>query len=67
MNKGLRVLGVSYKSELNENDVFSVEDESDMILTGYLAFLDPPKTISSTCYQGFGRVWCDHKDFDWRQ
>ena len=41
--QGLRVLGVSYKSELNENDVFSVEDESDMILTGYLAFLDPPK------------------------
>lgn len=41
--QGLRVLGVSYKSQLNENDVFSVEDESDMILTGYLAFLDPPK------------------------
>ena len=41
--QGLRVLGVSYKTELDENDIFSVEDERDMILTGYLAFLDPPK------------------------
>lgn len=41
--QGLRVLGVSYKTELNEDQVLSVEDERDMILTGYLAFLDPPK------------------------
>jgi len=41
--QGLRVLGVSYKTDLDENDIFSVEDEGDMILTGYLAFLDPPK------------------------
>lgn len=41
--QGLRVLGVSYKTDLDENDIFSVEDERDMILTGYLAFLDPPK------------------------
>ena len=41
--QGLRVLGVSYKTYLDENEIFSVEDEGDMILTGYLAFLDPPK------------------------
>lgn len=41
--QGLRVLGVSYKTDLDESDIFSVEDERDMILTGYLAFLDPPK------------------------
>ncbi|MBT0924232.1 magnesium-translocating P-type ATPase [Streptococcus parasanguinis] len=41
--QGLRVLGVSYKTDLDGNDIFSVEDERDMILTGYLAFLDPPK------------------------
>ncbi|MCP8962334.1 MULTISPECIES: magnesium-translocating P-type ATPase [unclassified Streptococcus] len=41
--QGLRVLGVSYKTDLDENEIFSVEDERDMILTGYLAFLDPPK------------------------
>ncbi|KXT78486.1 Mg(2+) transport ATPase, P-type [Streptococcus sp. DD13] len=41
--QGLRVLGVSYKSHLDETHAFSVADESEMILTGYLAFLDPPK------------------------
>ena len=59
--QGLRVLGVSYKSQLNENDIFSVEDESDMILTGYLAFLDPPKPSAAPAIK-LGRVWCDHKD-----
>ena len=45
--QGLRVLGVSYKTDLDENEIFSVEDERDMILTGYLAFLDPPKPSAS--------------------
>ena len=37
------MLGVSYKSNLEEGYAFEVADEADMILTGYLAFLDPPK------------------------
>ena len=41
--QGLRVLGVSYHSDLDADYEYTVEDESDMILTGYLAFLDPPK------------------------
>ena len=41
--QGLRVLGVSYRSDLDADYEYTVEDESDMILTGYLAFLDPPK------------------------
>lgn len=41
--QGLRVLGVGYKSHLREGYAYTVTDESDMILTGYLAFLDPPK------------------------
>lgn len=42
--QGLRVLGVSYKSDLEEDYDYEVKDESNMILTGYLAFLDPPKS-----------------------
>ena len=42
-SQGLRILGVSYKSNLEEGYAYTVEDEGDMILTGYLAFLDPPK------------------------
>lgn len=41
--QGLRVLGVSYKSNLDVDYAYSIDDESEMILTGYLAFLDPPK------------------------
>jgi len=40
---GLRVLGVAQKTNLSSAKTFSVADESDMVLIGYLAFLDPPK------------------------
>ena len=36
-------MGVAYKSGLREGHAYTVDDEGDMILTGYLAFLDPPK------------------------
>ncbi|HEU5905097.1 TPA: magnesium-translocating P-type ATPase, partial [Streptococcus pneumoniae] len=45
--QGLRVLGVAYKSGLREGHAYTVDDEGDMILTGYLAFLDPPKPSAS--------------------
>lgn len=41
--QGLRVLGVAQKTNPRPVDEFSVSDESDMVLIGYLAFLDPPK------------------------
>lgn len=40
---GLRVLGVALKRDLLTADTVSVADECDMVLIGYLAFLDPPK------------------------
>lgn len=44
MNKeGMRVLAVAQKSWVEKEHDFSVEDESGMVLIGYLAFLDPPK------------------------
>lgn len=42
-NDGLRVLGVSQKTNPRVQGEFSVSDESEMVLIGYLAFLDPPK------------------------
>lgn len=41
--EGMRVLGVAQKNNPSVEGVFSVKDESDMVLIGYLAFLDPPK------------------------
>lgn len=42
-HQGLRVLTVAQKSFLSKENNFAVEDESGMVLIGYLAFLDPPK------------------------
>ncbi|MDE5709456.1 MAG: magnesium-translocating P-type ATPase [Alistipes sp.] len=42
-NEGLRVLAVAHKSFSDKGGGFAVEDERDMVLIGYLAFLDPPK------------------------
>ncbi|MCD8214942.1 MAG: magnesium-translocating P-type ATPase [Clostridiales bacterium] len=41
--KGFRVLGLAQKTNPSSVGVFSVKDEKDMVLIGYLAFLDPPK------------------------
>lgn len=41
--RGLRVLGVAQKTNPSPVDEFSVKDEDEMVLIGYLAFLDPPK------------------------
>ena len=50
-DQGLRVLGVCYKNYDNPHHAFTVEDESDMILMGYLAFLDPPKPSAAPAIQ----------------
>jgi Mg2+-importing ATPase len=39
---GFRVLALAYK-DMEEQPAYSRQDESDLILRGYIAFLDPPK------------------------
>ncbi|MER2226802.1 MAG: magnesium-translocating P-type ATPase [Carnobacterium sp.] len=49
MNKeGMRALGVAYKQNVYDSAVYSIKDESDMILIGFMGFLDPPKQSSIT-------------------
>ncbi len=40
---GFRVIAVAYKEVPVRATPFGVADESDLVLTGYIAFLDPPK------------------------
>jgi len=40
---GFRVIAVAHKEVPAGQSVYSVKDESDLILVGYIAFLDPPK------------------------
>ena len=42
-HEGLRVVAVAMKEVPPHKSVYSIADESDMILAGYIAFLDPPK------------------------
>ena len=46
---GLRVIAVAHKTNPMVAGAFSVADESDMVLIGYLAFLDPPKDSAAAC------------------
>jgi Mg2+-importing ATPase len=53
---GFRVLAVAYKY-VDRRDAYTKADESDLILRGYLAFLDPPKDSAATAIaalQGHG-------------
>lgn len=40
---GMRVIGLAQKNDVPDENVFGIKDESNMVLMGYIAFLDPPK------------------------
>ena len=55
--EGFRVLAIAYKDMENKKESYSKDDEKELILVGYLAFLDPPKptakeTIETLASQG---------------
>jgi len=40
---GLRVIAVAQKNDVSDVGTFGVQDECDMVLIGFVGFLDPPK------------------------
>ena len=42
-SEGFRVIAVAYREVAQAHAVYEPIDESDLILSGYIAFLDPPK------------------------
>ena len=42
-NDGLRVLAVAQKNNIHEVETFGTQDETNMVLIGFVGFLDPPK------------------------
>ncbi|MCK7467696.1 MAG: HAD family hydrolase [Desulfosudis oleivorans] len=44
---GFRVLAIAYKTLTVDVKEYSIKDESELILLGYIAFLDPPKETAS--------------------
>lgn len=49
--QGFRVLALAQKTNPSPAGAFGVKDESDMVLIGYLAFLDPPKESTADAIQ----------------
>ncbi|MBO7514473.1 MAG: magnesium-translocating P-type ATPase [Lachnospiraceae bacterium] len=41
--EGIRVIAVAQKNQIHDIDHFGVDDESNMVLIGFVGFLDPPK------------------------
>ncbi len=50
-HNGMRVLAVAQKSFVEKAGEFSVDDEQEMVLIGYLAFLDPPKESAAAAIE----------------
>ncbi len=46
-SQGMRILGISQKNNPPRANELSAKDEKDMVLMGFLAFLDPPKESTS--------------------
>ena len=58
---GMRVIAVAQKTNPSPVGAFSVADEADMVLMGYLAFLDPPKESAAKALHALGEHGVDVK------
>lgn len=58
-NDGLRVLAVAQKNEIHDVNTFGVQDESNMVLIGFVGFLDPPKESAKGAIKALKRFGVD--------
>ena len=60
---GMRVLAVAVKELPPERDVYTLADEADLTLMGYVAFLDPPKESAREAVLALNRGGVEVKVF----
>lgn len=53
--EGIRVIAVAQKNNVHDVETFSVDDESDMVLIGFVGFLDPPKPSAESAIKALSR------------
>ena len=53
-SEGFRVLAIAFK-DLERKDAYSKADETELILRGYVAFLDPPKETAAPAIAALNR------------
>ncbi|MCI1892288.1 MAG: magnesium-translocating P-type ATPase [Schleiferilactobacillus harbinensis] len=49
--EGMRVIAVAYRMDVHEQSIYSVADEHDMIIAGFVGFLDPAKPDAKEAIQ----------------
>jgi Mg2+-importing ATPase len=52
---GFRVLAIAYRDDDLQKNVYSKDDESNLVLRGYIAFLDPPKETARPAIEALRR------------
>ncbi len=55
-NEGMRVLAIAQKNEIEDINNITVGTEKDMVLMGYLSFLDPPKQSAKSAIEALKNV-----------
>ena len=60
-NEGYRVLAIAYREFPQSKSTFTVADESEMILLGYIAFFDPPKDSAAQAIASLQKVGVEVK------
>ncbi len=58
---GFRVLAIAYKDIPQKKEAYSKDDEKELILTGYVAFLDPPKPSARRAIIALRKLGVDFK------
>ena len=58
---GFRVLAVAYKNMSEKKSVYSKEDEKNLVLIGYLAFLDPAKPSAKETIHNLKKLGIEFK------
>jgi Mg2+-importing ATPase len=54
--QGFRVIALAYKIMPEASKAYGIEDEMDMVLLGFLAFLDPPKETTKEALEDLRRI-----------
>lgn len=58
-NDGIRILAVAQKNEIHDVNTFGVQDESNMVLIGFVGFLDPPKESAKSAIKALKKYGVD--------
>ncbi len=58
---GFRVLAIAYKNIESKKIAYSKDDEKELTLKGYVAFLDPPKPSTKRAIQALQKLGIDFK------